>query len=457
MIAIILIFLILILFTIFLFNKPVGIIYLLISSLIFLHLIIDKLQPEFIFYVDTLINMLLLTGLLLYVVLHNKFSQFFTHPYLLLTVFICGYLIVLALLRGLPATTYFDYYRGVLIGSLIFLLVLIDPTKPNQKKFHRFLIIMALFQIFLGIVQYYGPTDFYQFLVERQKIQIGDKVSQFADPLLMTFGNLSTGTLGRYNHYGNFLALIISYFLASFFISRAPVKNKTIYWILIVFGFYAITLSGNKISLVSLFVGVLLILWFKNRRYFWIFTLVICVFLYFLLPFLANISDPDTSVLLSARNPFERMLSGFNVLEEFSSENQQEASKNIGTIYITFQCLPLIYDHFLFGSNLVAGNDLINIFSKLSTDATLAIVLAEFGIVGTFIVFSTFFYVLHTLKKNCSREEYYINIILFVVLLVQTLTDPGLISRLGNFIYFFISAMQVKAALIHKPLLGKVK
>src|SRR3989304_9394204 len=175
MIAVILILFILSLFAIFIFNKPIGLIYLLIVLLAFSQLITDKIAPELLPYTETLINLLLLAGLVVYVVVYNKSSLLINHPYFLLSVFVCIYLLGLAFLRGLPFTTYFNYYRGEYIGSLVFLLALLMNKNFDQKTFHRFLLLMFSFQVFLGIIQYIGPEDLNQFLISRHEVQIGEK------------------------------------------------------------------------------------------------------------------------------------------------------------------------------------------------------------------------------------------------------------------------------------------
>lgn len=100
--------------------------------------------------------------------------------------------------------------------------------------------------------------------------------------------------------------------------------------------------------------------------------------------------------------------------------------------------LQVISENIIFGK----GTYFVNFYSGIQsvTDAFLFFHVAEFGVIGLFLLLAPYARLYRALKKS-SMHTWKLFLVLLSILLVQTITDNGLWYLVANVVFFVIIAI----------------
>ena len=315
-----------------------------------------------------------------------------------------GLLAFLANYHKVPYTEYFVFFRRWMT-PLLFYPILSSINTISFERVKRFLLLFLVLQILFLIPQYLN----------------------FEIPFVVNYSNIVfshrfSGTFSGNNFTGNLFVVFILILLIEYVKARNIFYNKKIHVLIIVMLIMCVILSGVKTALISLVVGIILIfaLFVEIKKFLKIFSVSMIFILLFI-----NLALKFNS------NAFDRITTGINEV----IKNKDNLKNSRSTLSLTFRVLDLIEgDDILLGKGMLFKNgySVVKSATRLKsisadtnnvTDALLAIILVEFGLLGLLIFLMPFYFIWkHSgeYKKECS--------ILFIILLIQTLTDTGMFN-----------------------------
>ncbi|WP_461638878.1 hypothetical protein [Labilibaculum euxinus] len=313
-----------------------------------------------------------------------------------------------------PFNNYFLFYRRLLTPFLFYpILSYVDHI--SVKRFRNYFFFLIGLQIFIATIQYFNLLPF---------INLASSVPGL--------DRRFSGTFPNNNYLGNLLALvgvvILFEILTKRYFGNKKWKFKLLIGELVVC--IAILLTGVRTSFVSLGFGILLTFFlFTNRQnFFKIVTVTTITFI--ILSF----------TLVTIQNPaIERVREGITGV--IDDRGNIEDSKS--TIALTFRLLNLVQNDIYLGQGQLfksgyavvsSGDSFIPISQENNniTDATLAIIFIEFGLLGLALFILPAFLIWY--YSSSMKKEY---LILILVLFVQTFMDLGLFN-LSQVVFVFL-------------------
>jgi hypothetical protein len=165
---------------------------------------------------------------------------------------------------------------------------------------------------------------------------------------------------------------------------------------------------------------------------------VIVIFFYTISQYFQNVSI-NFNENDGFQNPVQRI--AYGIIKIFNPETSVIESS---TLVRSANILSQIKD-FLFGSAVYAKGGTYQGISSI-TDATLAFIFVEYGLITFILCLIPFIYPILFLKNNLLRKkDFKFGIALFSCLLLQTITDQGFFTVYTSALYFLICGV-----LIHK-------
>lgn len=407
---------------------------------------VNKMVPEMTYYVNPSIMTFSLCGLLLSFIRKSAddYRGFLFDPFIRWFILTSFGLIVFAVLRGAAPLDYFTYYRRVATGYLLLSMFLSAPPVDRRYQVFSLFIFLLLIESGLGLIQYFGPESISQLLSDRASYMV-DGVLVLMKEEEFSGGILVNGTFSRFNIYGNTLTLMIIYLSACIILRKEMIRynsNRLIILLIILTGIGAVFLSGNKMSVISLIVGYFVILSYKNIRKSMIFLAASIVVIILYGTFLQDIGVTTVSQSESAlENPFERLLGVFALLD-----NPFEIGEGAFTTFtLTVVMIPYIISNPFFGAGLYykGGYPFIYPGSDNDTDATLAFLLSELGIIGFTIFISIILYGIILLKRKGRDHSFGIILPVVISAGIQTVTDPGIFSKITSFLLVLMIGVEI--------------
>jgi hypothetical protein len=324
-----------------------------------------------------------------------------------ITLYIISSLLLLAFLanyHNVPFSEYFVFFRRMM-SPLLFYPILSSINTLSFERFKRFVSLFILLQILFLIPQYLN-------------IEI---------PVVVNYSNIVfshrfSGTFSGNNFIGNLFVVFILILLIEYVKARNIFYSKRMHILMIVMLIICVILSGVKTALISLVIGIILIfvLFVEIKKFLKIFGVSMIFILLFI-----NLALKFNS------NAFDRITTGIDEV----IKNKDNLKNSRSTLSLTIRILDLIEgDHIILGKGELFKNGYsvvksANTYKSISantnniTDATLAIILVEFGLLGLLVFLTPFYFIWkHSgeYKKECS--------ILFFIMLIQTLTDTGMFN-----------------------------
>lgn len=327
--------------------------------------------------------------------------------------------------------------------TLPLIYILINKNNlPNNCQILSFLRTTITIELIIVLLNYF---DIYLF----PSMYISQFVENYLGELSPLDDSKITGTFSRFNALGNFFTTILLFISAHYFSNSGLklVKYLAILIILIV----PIILTGAKMSLVISFIVLLTcgLIYFKKHKLFTI-TTVIGSILFF--TFIKNI---NTAKLEIDNVGIERQING---LTKFLNDTNSDESSTAGiSIYLLdkyFNKSPFLGCGYSYKGEFAYGTWGMVTLSNFRSDARLAYILVEYGLIG-FSLYLLFFYSIFSyLYKNTSIIYRRNLIICFIYYLILTITESGFFDRLCFpliFIYFiYCKQAQSSTLSIHK-------
>lgn len=304
--------------------------------------------------------------------------------------------------------------------SWVFLYFVIENINISNRVIAKYIQSVLFVEIVICILQTlgYGYASF------------GESVANFST---------ISGTLFRYNFIASLLCVLIISLIA--IVLNNKYDQKLYNYTLIIAGAIFVAISGARTELISLVLTLGYIFAIHNRksRFYLIFFSTVLLFLYFIYGELISIEQTgDYGADASQRQK--------NILNIFTDSDYLLESSTFG---LSFRVLLFMnYDiiSLLFGSGLFYTTDLgyggVSMKSGTLTDATLAIFIAETGIVG-------FFFLVRILclfvKQIKSSSKIIVAFIIYFV--IVTITDMGIFQSSDViFMLFIIKYIKNKSA-----------
>jgi hypothetical protein len=336
----------------------------------------------------------------------------------------------MAVLKDVYWLNYINEFRRYLNGVIILVIIMISglSLKDTGKEVKNVLISIFLIEISIALLIYIGPQQINNFF----------NVHELIENNVAIRSNLISGTLTKPNHFANTLAIIFFVIIFLFQFQKNKIIENNRFVLFLLLSSSAIFLSGVRTSLISFIFGLGLY-FVKYKKKLGIIIAVIGLFVIISSNILNNQTDFRDSTK-NATTGIERM-EGITVLFKglnYISENR------VTNLWLSFDVLSYFPDNIIFGGNRYykQGYGWIQSKNNNSTDATLALLLTEHGLLGFFLFMFPFLFVLRRLWGQ-NKNHFYFNLLFFTVLFLQTISDLGLFHQVSSSLYFLVSGLQI--------------
>ena len=326
------------------------------------------------------------------------------------------YYIILSLLRGaeiLKAVRYIVGHFGFLVS-----LCIISQNPVNSNSLVKLIRAIVFTEILLALVQPYFSFLNYQ--------------STMQDEAMTTMVN---GTFIRNNVFIEFLTPLVMLLVYYDYIHKK--RGLWMDYLLVLLTLFLTYNSGVRTVFLAILPVIFVVIYrllslrFKTTRGKILATIIICLSSYTIYGMAQSLAeDRGITYTKNAEDSSDRQAVLLSIL------NDPEFAENQTTLGFTIIVLSTFPDNPIWGpGNMFKGNgyDFIKRESGDETDATLAILLCEVGLVGMLLLAIIYYFIISKIGHN---EQ--ITRMIFFYLLIVTIADPGLIY-FGNMLVLFIS------------------
>ncbi len=420
-------------------NNPTGAATMLLWLSAFLEFVVNKSMPAMTGYANPVIMAALVAAFTVVWAKRGKTLMSVVREHKLITAAIVSvlFLVALSLFRGISPAHYLTGFRRDFQSVLLFVLLAASYPALSKEQFLKSLQLLLAVQVLIGALQFVWPQSAGIFFADRTPYEWGGELVVPIEQTLAERGWV-TGTLGRFNSYGNFVAAVSCYLFAEIFLGprTAALRNRWTY-LLLFLSALLVLLSGNRMSLVSLLVGVFVILFAKRPRYA-IGAAVAALVLFLSYGEVVRQLGVEGIMAGVEVNPLQRI--GFLALVFGGGLDQDILLAS--TAGLSYSLVPQILQHPLFGAGEFwrGGYELIDPFTNNSTDATLALMLAEYGFVGSILYLQVLLRPLGRCMKHSRRDAIVPVLVLLSMLTVQTITDAGFFHRMSSLLFWSLLA-----------------
>ena len=344
------------------------------------------------------------------------------------------YLLFLSLFRDLAPLTYLNDYRRILHGVLLFFVSKSVFKENSLNLLAKYLFVIFLLLFAVAVVQNFGSRIIYEFFaIPNSYIRYSALISRMQLSMVYTtFGRPVNAVFARFNDFGNFAGILsITLVVIQIKLKNLNLIKKKILIILLM-GSFCVLVSGSKSALMSFLIGILLIIYYINKKFAYFLLVIGSISIVTFYSTLIQLGY-NTSTQLEFDSPIQRMQGIFILLNNPLTFDYEKVS----TLGLSFQLIPDIKQNPIFGVGEYYRAGYSSIFpgSGNITDATLFFYTAEYGFIGICLFMMLFYYAIYQLKKYDINSSKLLGII-FIVLLAQTLTDSGLFLRVSNYLFF---------------------
>lgn len=334
------------------------------------------------------------------------------------------------------------FFRNEFWGVLLF--SFIACTKIPQININRILLFIITTQFVLVILQLFGGSAISKLFLliefENNKgIMIEGTTASVVEMTVESGGYLLTGSFCKITKLANFMALFIT-----FWTGYRMSKNKKFYlldFIVIISSFIVIILSGVRAPLVSGLIGFVMSFTFvvpnkvRNFRF-----LLICIGI--ILVTLPTLMVLGKSSIISGANYGDganRILSIFGVLSNWDNLNTSN-SYTLGRSIYMLQFVS--WQTVLFGTGIYNINPMgYGVGLASISDCMLVFVIAEYGIIVLALCLMIYQQAIVEIKRVCDIRDYRTILVLFIVIIIQTIVDPGIFDTLTKYMFYILCAL----------------
>lgn len=350
----------------------------------------------------------------------------FIKPWAILAV----YFVIHSILTHFDISIIYQNVIGALYTSLPMMVMILDPkTRPTITYFFGVIVLILMIQLVMipfnmeGIIAY--PIR-YQ---EREYVQ-------------MEMG-LVSGTFTRSNAMADFVSIAYLFFAVDYF-TRKKIKS----WFFIIISiscFILMFLSGSKMPIVSAVIALVLCVILFKRQY----ILPICsVFVVAIVMILVSWKSIEEST--NDYPGVDRIVSGMtNFIESKKGKGEDDSTVKVSSHLINQYLMesPLIGCGYSYKGNERAYPLRFNSsfdLTLLKADATLALNLVEFGIIGLMLYLFYYFSLLkYSSQFLVTKNKERVLLVIFIFFLLFSITEGGLFNRENYIIIFsYIFALQ---------------
>ncbi|WP_157373460.1 hypothetical protein [Algoriphagus terrigena] len=278
------------------------------------------------------------------------------------------------------------------------------------------------------MAQLFMPSIKY-FLVIEYIYKNGEFVNLISEEILK--GNPAIGTFIRPANLGNVLAVFVPFYYYLYTTYRLKI-NRIVFWTIFILFVFTLINTGIRTSFVSFVfcqVGFMLLIY--RRRLVFVFTGFVCAAIF------VTVISSKLNLEFYERgdfsSPLMRVFYLFNYFDSGSSIVEESTLSRSSNIFA-------YYESFFFGSGFMSSGGIVQGISSI-TDLTLAFIFVEYGFIVLMLSLVPFsFPVLGILRTQGRGREFYISLVLFTTLILQTITDQGLFTNYCSYMYFFVMA-----------------
>ncbi|MBP1644455.1 MAG: hypothetical protein H6Q16_30 [Bacteroidetes bacterium] len=382
-------------FLFYIFNKKYVLFYYLIWQLLFpylLRLFIPFLPDDLVKQYSGFSNYFLISIFLfnIHKINYRKYQK------LIIILFsISLLLLILSIYHGLNLYNYQSFIISNLLPPLIFI-SLLDIFKVDKINILKFFLLFFVLEIILGLTQY---------LFEIGIVETFNRYS--VKPLLGTFTNN--------NIYISFILFL--YLFSLFYKGKKLIKYISLKLLFALLIFILVMLSGIRTYLLLYFIFLPLIFYMSSPYKLLVVTLSLPIIaIIFSYIFSVNTVGYTTK---DADNAVERQIYGAS---NFLSGNDEGSTLNLSTYLLEYFYNKPFFGSGLYFTNLGYGGKIASDTGN-STDVTFVLYLTEFGIFGFFLIMLFFIKLFDISLRNKK------GLILYLYLLISTITDPGIFSN----------------------------
>lgn len=320
------------------------------------------------------------------------------------------YLYTFSIIHVVNINDIFSFYRQMTIPFSLFVIFLSIDSSNKLPKLNFILIPFILIEFLLGCIQFFDIAPPY-LTKENHVIE-----------------NIFCGTFMNNNFLGNIFSIIFLILFIEYKKKRYLFLSKKIFILITTLSLIGVFMSGVRTSFIVLIIGVFLIHIFMSTKKKLI--TILLSFSIFIIPFL------PLKKLTSYSSSIERIYSGIE-----DAINIKDLNESNSTLTLSLRLYNLLnQETILFGQGklfkggygVVDSGEAtmeISLENHNQTDATLMIILIEFGIIGLIIFLIPTF----LLFKFKGVEKTIISILFFLLILL-TITDLGVFYTLNIFI-----------------------
>lgn len=364
--------------------------------------------------------------MLIYGIFITSFNDFIKKNYkslIALSVFII-YFLLLSILRDVGFNYYSYLMRHISHILLFFYLTLFTP---KVKQIFKFLVVTYLFQILIGLFQ---KNNFFNFSF--------NKTSDVASFL--------TGCMTGNNLYANLLTVISLMIIIECFTSNAHylIKKRNFLYVSIILGAFLIFMSGIRTSLACFIIGMFIV-FIRYRKKFLFPIIMVSVILILFSGFFNNVSSigQDVSYDWNMSSNSERQSGLLGLFQGWDYIQYSTLSYSVNLLDYFFKN-PIIGSGLYFKNHGYDG--VVSSLTANQTDVEAALYIAEFGIIGVLLLSYLYKSIVNYSKMQLG-SDYNKVFIVFIIILVQTVTDSGIfdVPCMSYFyLYYFYLSQQRK-------------
>ena len=324
------------------------------------------------------------------------------------------YILTTGMLRG-NVFYIIDLTKFCFFGAFLFLLIISSKKKIDIYSINHSIAIFTILLSILGVMQFFIPSSSSFFVIDLS--EFGYEQTKTDLDIFKRVVGLSPST----TTYGNLLAVLLAYLIA---VRNKVFYNKKIFlYTGILIGFIAVLLTGVRTSLVSLLFGVLLISIFNNDKQLLKFLSLSIIVIVFSWQTLFLIGENYNANNEGFSNPIGRSMQLFSLFQNSEINTRS-----------TFSLTVESFDEFLKNPFFGTGNEMKWLQYYSITDAYLIYHLIQIGFIGIIILFFPYFKIINNKVLK----------VLFLILVLQTITDTGIFTNDTNLIFWIIAAISIK-------------
>ena len=337
---------------------------------------------------------------------------------------LCIYFIFHHVIRHFDMVSLYRDVAGACYYFLPILVMMLDKeVRPKLNQIFGVLIIILIVQIFIV------PLNLEGIVVYTMRYQ--DKI------FLQEELGLVSGTFSQSNALADFLSIAYLFICVDFF-ARKGLSNKTFFIVSAVM-LTLLALTGSKMPIMCSIMALFLCICFFNRH---MLLPIVGILVSFLL--VVALSWRNIQKLGEEYHGVDRFVNGMTTfLESKKGETGEGTTVGISTALINryFPESPIIGCGYAYKGQDKAYPVNLNLdfgLTNYEADATLALYIVEYGIIGIFL-FLWYYYSLigFAVSRAYTKNETVVSVIVFVFLLAFSITECGLFYR-PNFFYFYM-------------------